>query len=142
MDSKDELREDFKLLNSETQPVCLCEVKGTNKGVKREHINQADSHRERSGFDACFPSILIINTHIKNARSIAEKDQEIANEQIMHAANMNILIMRTIDLLGLLRIFLMGKQNRNEIENMLVSSCGWLRVEDMECKVIGQSLPN
>ncbi len=140
VDGKDELREDFKLLNSASEPFCLCEVKGTNKGVKREHINQADSHRERSGLDESFPSLLLINTHIKNARSIVEKDQEIANEQIRHATNMNVLILRTIDLLGMLRIFLMGKLNRQELEKLLISSRGWLRVEDEEYKVINGNL--
>jgi len=136
VDSKDELREDFKLLNSESEPLCLCEVKGTNKGVKREHINQADSHRERSEFDASFPSILIINTHIKNARSIIEKDQEIANEQIKHATNMNVLIMRTVDLLGILRKLLMGELNMQVLEEMLISNSGWLRVDGQDLKVI------
>jgi hypothetical protein len=142
VDSKDELREDFKLLNSASDPLCLCEVKGTNRGVKREHINQADSHRERSGFGACFPSILIINTHIKNARSIIEKDQEIANEQIKHATNMNVLIMRTVDLLGMLRMFLMKQLELRELEEMLISSRGWLRVEGQDLKIIDGSEPD
>lgn len=136
VDEKDELREDFKLLNSASEPVCLCEVKGTNKGVKREHINQSDSHRERSGFDERFPSLLIINTHIKNARSVVEKDQELADEQIRHAVKMNVLILRTIDLLGMLRIFLIGKLNREDLENLLSKNRGWLRVEGQNYKVI------
>jgi hypothetical protein len=140
VDGKDELREDFKLLNSASEPFCLCEVKGINKGVKREHINQADSHRERSGFDADFPSLLLINSHIKNARSVVEKDQEIANEQIRHATNMNVLMLRTIDLLGMLRMFLMGRLNRQDLEELLISSRGWLRVEEQEYRVINGSL--
>jgi len=136
VDDKDELREDFKLLNSESEPFCLCEVKGTNKGVKREHINQADSHRERSGFDDSFPSLLLINTHIRNARSIKEKDQEIADEQVRHAVNMNILILRTIDLLGILRIYLIEKIDRQKLKDLLCNNRGWLRVEDQEYKVI------
>lgn len=136
VDGKDELREDFKLLNLASEAFCLCEVKGTNKGVKREHINQADSHRERSGYDDSFPSLLLINTHIKNARSILEKDQEIADEQIRHATNMNILMLRTIDLLGMLHMFRTGKLNRQELEKLIISSRGWLRAEDQEYKVI------
>jgi len=140
VDGKDELREDLKLLNSASEPFCLCEVKGTNKGVKREHINQADTHRERSEFDEMFPSLLLINTHIKNARSVMEKDQEIAVEQILHAVKMNVLILRTIDLLGMLRIFLSGKINKEEFVNLLSQSRGWLREEDQDYKVIdGQS---
>lgn len=136
VDGTDELREDFKLLNNESEPFCLCEVKGVNKGVKREHINQADSHRERSGYDEKFPSLLIVNTHIRNARSVEEKDQEIAEEQIRHAVSMNILILRTIDILGLLRMFLGGTLNRNALEALLVKNSGWLRIKNATYEVI------
>jgi len=136
VDTKDEHREDFKLLDGNSKPICLCEVKGTNKGVKRDYINQADSHRERSNFDAEFPTLLIINTNIKNARSVTEKDQEIANEQILHAVKMNVLIMRTIDLLALLRIYFNGKLTLNKVEDLFTNNIGWLRVSGDEYVVV------
>ncbi|MEJ1372716.1 MAG: hypothetical protein RPU41_03200 [Candidatus Sedimenticola sp. (ex Thyasira tokunagai)] len=128
VDEKDELREDFKLLNVNSDPICLCEVKGTNKGAKREYINQADSHRERSGFDDDFPSLLIINTHIKNARTVSEKYQDIANEQILHAVKMNVLIVRTIDLLNLLKIYVNKQITIEEVKGIFTTSSGWLKV--------------
>lgn len=137
VDERDDLREDFKLLDRSGQAFCLCEVKGVNKGVKREHINQADSHRERSGFDQNFPSLLIVNTHIKNARSVAEKDQEIAGEQIRHAVNMNVLIVRTLDLIVLLRMFLENSLKREELEHLLCRNKGWLRADDHRYEVNG-----
>jgi hypothetical protein len=136
VDSKDELREDFKLLGSDSDPICLCEVKGVNKGVKREHINQADSHRERSGFNENFPSILIANTHIKNSRSVEEKDQEIAKEQILHAVKMDILILRTIDLLGLARLFLNGNISKDDLIKLITENKGWLRIESENVRII------
>ncbi len=139
VDTTDELREDTKLLDERQEVICLCEVKGTNKGVKREHINQADSHRERSGFDEKFPSILIVNTHIKNARTVPEKDQEIANEQILHAVKMNILVLRTVDLLELLRLHLIGKLTKEDIVELLTTNCGWLRLIDGETSIIQQN---
>lgn len=128
IDGTDKFREDFKLLDSESEPFCLCEVKGTNRGVKREHINQADSHRERSGFDHEFPSLLIVNTHIRNARSLDEKDQEIAAEQVRHAVKMKILILRTIDLLGLLQNYMAGKLGKEDLKQLIVGNGGWLKV--------------
>lgn len=136
VDGKDDLREDFKLLNAGSEHFCLCEVKGINKGVKREHINQADSHRERSGFGEKFPSLLIANTHIKNARSVEEKDQEIASEQILHAYRMNVLILRIIDLLGLLRLKLNDKISTKELVTLLIENKGWLRIENESYRII------
>ena len=141
VDTKDELREDFKLLDGSSKPICLCEVKGTNTGVKREYIYQADSHRERSNFDAEFPTLLIINTHIKNARSVTEKDQEIANEQILHAVKMNVLIMRTIDLLALLRVYFNGKLTLKEVAELFTNNSGWLRVSGDEYVVATGNAP-
>ncbi|MES9899734.1 MAG: hypothetical protein ABW148_12005 [Sedimenticola sp.] len=136
VDTTDELREDFKVLSSDDNPILLCEVKGTNKGVKREYINQADSHRERSGFQDDFPALLIINTNIRNSRTITEKDQEVAKEQIQHAAKMNVLILRTLDLLELLKIFLDGQLTLNAITDLLINNSGWLKVKDSKYEVI------
>ena len=142
VDTKDELREDFKILDDKAQPFCLCEVKGTNKGLKREYLNQADSHRERSGFDERFPVLVIVNTHMKTARSVAEKDQEIAREQILHARKMNILILRTIDLLRLLKLYLNGQTTLDEVKGLVTSNSGWLRVSDTGFTIIsGEDVP-
>jgi hypothetical protein len=129
VDTQDEFREDIKLLGEDGKVIGVCEIKGINRGIKRENINQTDSHRERSGFDSSFPALLIANTNIKSARSIVEKDQEIAVEQVKHAAHMRVLVMRTIDLLGLLRLVLMHQMSPQEARSLVLSSIGWLRVQ-------------
>lgn len=142
VDTHDELREDFKMLDDKGQPFCLCEVKGTNKSLKREHLNQADSHRERSGFQEDFPAVIIINTHMKNARSVVEKDQEIAREQILHARKMSVLILRTIDLLRLLRLHLNRQTTLPEVKNLLTQNSGWFRVNDTGWTIVtGEDMP-
>lgn len=129
VDNVDEFREDVKLIGQDGKVIAVCEVKGINRGVKRENINQTDSHRERSGFDEGFPAILIANTNIKAARSLAEKNQEIATEQVKHAVHMRVLVMRTVDLLGLLRLVLCGKQTPESARALVLSNVGWLRIE-------------
>ena len=136
VDAKDELREDLKLLDDNKKPFCLCEIKGTNKGIGREFINQADSHRERAGLPGEFPSILIVNTHIKNARTISEKDQEIAKEQIQHSRKMNILMLRTIDLLFLLNLYKRGSIEKDQLIALLTENSGWLRCNESSYEII------
>jgi hypothetical protein len=82
-------REDLTLVDSAGGAVAFAEVKGVSRGVAREHVNQADNHRERNGKPPEFPSLLIINTNVKNATSIVEKDQRPATEQIQHAVRNN-----------------------------------------------------
>jgi len=132
VDATEEFREDVKLIGEDGKVIAVCEIKGINRSVKRENINQTDSHRERSGFDETFPALLIANTNIKAARSLAEKNQDIAVEQVKHAVHMRVLIMRTIDLLGLLRLVLCGKQTPETARTLVLSTIGWLQVDGDE----------
>ena len=136
VDPLDELKEDIKLLDNDGNPFCLCEIKGTNKGVKREHINQTDSHRDRSGYDNSFPAILVINTHIRSSRTIIEKDQDVAEEQIKHAKKMGVLIMRTLDLLNLLRLMYNKKITLEGIIDIITKKHGWLKVNNDSYEII------
>jgi len=136
LDTEDKLREDLKILDEDGKPIIFVEVKGTNKSVKREHINQCDSHRERADLPADFPSILVINTHIKNARSINEKDQQIAAEQVKHAVKNNILILRTLDLLRLLSLKFDRDIPKSEIISLLTINAGWLKVLEDKWEIV------
>ncbi len=136
VDGTDDLREDLKLLDQNKAPIAVCEVKGINRGIKRENINQTDSHRERSGFPHEFPAILIANTGIKNSRTVEEKDQEIAGEQVKHAVQMRVLIVRTLDLLGVLRLVLSGELTADAARELLLRNVGWLRVHANEVKIL------
>jgi len=149
VDAVDEYREDLKILNDEGEPIIFCEVKGVNRGVKREYVNQADSHRERAGLSSSFPALLVVNTHIKNSRSLAEKDKEVPQEHIAHARKINVLILRSLDLLGLLKLKMERGMTKEEVLSVLCSGGGWLRVtgdkwdvltgEDVSPKNEGQS---
>lgn len=136
IDERDEFKEDFKIINSENKPLVLVEVKGTNKGITREHINQADSHRERAGLDENFPSVIIVNTNIKKSNSLKDKYQEIAKEQIKHSVKMNILVMRAIDLLNILYLNEKGELSKEDFLNLLKHENGWLKVSQETYEVI------
>lgn len=131
----DTYREDIRILNDNGEPAIFGEIKGTTRGVKREYINQADSHRERAGLPSQFPTILIINTHTKNARSVEEKDQAVASEQVKHAVNMNVLIIRTIDMLNLLVMMQKHRVSQADILTMFKTHVGWLKVSGDEIQI-------
>jgi hypothetical protein len=128
VDSEDSYREDLKIVNDEGNPVVFGEVKGTTRGVKREFINQADSHRERAGLASDFPTVLILNTHTKNTRTIEEKDQEVPSEQVKHAVAMRVLVIRTLDLLNLLVLVQRKEISAEDILGILGREVGWLHV--------------
>lgn len=135
IDSSDESREDLKIL-FEGEVIGIGEVKGINRGIGRANINQADSHRERSGHKPDFPALLIANTNIKNSHSLADKDQEIDPDQVKHAVHMRILLLRTLDLLGLLKLVQEGSINSSDARALILKSTGWLRVFDGKIQVL------
>lgn len=126
IDDTDEFKEDFKIIDNKGEPVILVEVKGTNKGITRQHINQTDSHRERAELDQKFPSILIVNTNIKKSNSLQDKYQEVAKEQIKHAIKMNVLVMRAIDFLNMLYLKEKGEVKKKNFVDTLRQKSGWL----------------
>lgn len=136
VDEIDELREDLKILNENNEPFMFIEIKGTNRGVKRENINQTDSHRERADLLPTFPALLIMNTHIKNTRTLHEKNQDVALEQVSHARKTNVLILRTYDLLELLKMYLSGELIIDEVKTLLTTNSGWLQVVDQKVHLL------
>ena len=128
-------REVSWILDGESNPLVFTEVKGTTRGVKREHVNQADSHRERAGLSTDFPTVLLINTHTKNSRSIGEKDQDVASEQVAHAVKMRVLIVRTLDLLNLLALLQENLLTKDKILSHLQTDTGWLKVSGKKIEI-------
>jgi hypothetical protein len=135
IDSMDEYREDLKITSDDGTPLVFCEVKGVRGGVAREDVNQADSHRERAGMPSTFPAVLIVNTHIKYARSLEEKDKDVPADQVAHAKKQNVLVMRTLDLLRLLCLLERGIL-KEEILDLFRSPGGWLRVSNDKWELI------
>ena len=97
-------KEDLSILDQSGGTVVVLEVKGTKGGVKREHINQVDSHRERRQLSADVPGVLFINDFMEVADLQSRLSRPVAQEQIQHAKRMNTLIIRAVDLLHLMRI--------------------------------------
>lgn len=135
LDIEDNLREDLKILNEDNEPIILIENKGTAKNVKREHINQTDSHRERNDLPDSFPSILIVNTMTRSSKSIEDKYKEVAPEQVRHAAHMKILILRTIDLLNLYSLKEKGSIDSKKVFELLQTKIGWLEATQESYKI-------
>ncbi|MHC4714788.1 MAG: hypothetical protein ACYTAN_16210 [Planctomycetota bacterium] len=139
IDTIDEYREDLKILDDDDSPVALVEVKGTNRGLKREHLNQADSHRERANLPSSFPTILIINPNIRNSSSIADKDRDLPPEQIEHAVRIGVLVLRTLDLLRLLGLTKTERYTAHQVLSVLTSHHGWLRAEEGSYQIVGEA---
>jgi hypothetical protein len=136
IDPTDDFKEDFKLLNKEGDPLALFEIKGINKNIKREHISQVDTHRERSEFRFEFPGVLIANTFIKKPKEIKSKYEGLPLEHVSYAVSQNVLILRTIDLLHLLNHYISGKITMEGVIELFTQNKGWLKVCDENIEIL------
>ena len=136
VDSQDDFREDLKILDTEGNPSVFIEVKGVNAGVKNPYITQAKTHLYKAGLPDDFPCLLIINTHIKNARTIEEKDKQVGEEQLTVAKRNGVLILRTLDLLNLFKLKLEGTITADDALKHLTENAGWLRVTNDQVEII------
>lgn len=130
----EEYKEDLKLLQ-DGKLIAIAEVKGVNSGVQREHINQVDSHRERQKLAPDFPALLIVNAKMA-ATSLKDKDIIVASEQIKKAVNDKVLIMRTLDLLNLIKLVETSKTSIDEILKILKEEHGWLKATEETLEIM------
>lgn len=130
----DEFIEDLRIQSGD-KIICIGETKGTKKGLKREHINQVDSHRERLGLDNAIPGFLLINNDM-SVESLAEREKtSFAKEHVVHAKRMNVLIMRSIDFLHLMKILETNSDRGGELLKRMSQGGGWLRATQTEDSV-------
>lgn len=131
--------EDFKIKES-SNILAFCEVKGTKKGVKREYVNQVDSHRERNDIETSVPGILIINNQMALNSLQKRNETEITGEHITRAVNSNVLIIRTIDLLNFMKLYEKESKGdrRKKMQNYLNKGGGWLKVDDKKIELISK----
>lgn len=128
VETLEEYREDAKILDDAGRGLAFLEIKGTKSGIKREHVNQADSHRERAGLSPSVPGVLIINNEMSVAGIKERSETTVPGEQIDHARKLNVLIIRTIDLLFLIRQFEDIHIKKEKFLKILWSGGGWLQV--------------
>lgn len=128
--------EDFWLLDENGNDVAICEAKGVNTNVKREHITALVLHREERDLPDDFPSILIMNT-FANATTIKQKDRQgVGRIERRRATRNNVLIVRTLDLVRLLDLLEQGRLEQTEVRALLLNETGWLKASDKELEIV------
>lgn len=132
----EDFKEDAMIRNEAGEVIIVVEVKGTKGGIKRKYINQLDSNRERVGLDTATPGILIINDQMGVESVTKRQKTSVAEEQIAHSKNMNIILLRTIDLLFIVRKFEKKSNRRDDFINLCMNGGGRLLIEDESIKIL------
>lgn len=136
IDPIDDVREDAKIIDEKGNVLAIIEIKGTKRGIKREHINQVDSHRERNELEISIPGILFINNEMSIKGIDKRLKTKVPNEHIKHAKNLNILIVRTIDLLFLMRHLENKPDKKDELVRIIESGGGWFKATPESYEIV------
>ncbi len=102
LNSQENYVEDALIFDDQKNVLFVVEVKGVNGGIKREHVNQVDSHRERLGMDPTTPGLLIINDFADVESIEARRTRQIDQNHLKLAQEQNIRILRTTALFDLM----------------------------------------
>lgn len=134
----DKQKEDAKVIDDNGAPLVLLEFKGISKGIKRKDVGQVNFHRDRADLDMKVPGALIINSDSSISGIKERLEADVPKAQIHYARSLNVLIIRTIDLLFLMRqLEDKNVYERKEILMKLFSSGGgWLKVDDASYEII------
>lgn len=134
----DELNEDIALCDENDKYIGIFEIKGINKGVSREHINQTDTIRAKVNLGVSAPAVLIINNAMSKSTIQEKNNAVLANEQVEHAKRNNILILRTIDLLNIMKLWESKSisDRKNSLLAYINNSHGWLRADGENIELI------
>ncbi len=103
--------EDFWIVDESGSPKVICECKGKDHNLRRQDLSEFDEHREANGKTEDFPSLLIVNS-FNVAKSPQEKDEPIPSNVIQKALRLNMLIIRTIDMIAVLNLVQKKKLHR------------------------------
>lgn len=102
--SQEEFIEDA-IIYAGDKPSSVVEIKGVNGGLKRDHVNQVDSHRERLGIPPEVPGLLVINDFTDIDSLADRKAKSFEPMHVGHAEKLNIKILRTTTFLEIIRKF-------------------------------------
>ncbi len=102
LQSQEKYIEDAIIYNHNNEPAFVVEIKGVKGGIKRDNINQVDSHRERLELSHEIPGLLIINDFSEVAGLEQRRLKQIDRNHIELALRQNVRILRTTALLDLM----------------------------------------
>ncbi|MFQ5683300.1 MAG: hypothetical protein ACE5HC_08520, partial [Candidatus Binatia bacterium] len=117
-------------------PLLMFETGSTDQGMEKKVLDQLHSHRKNRGLPECVPAVLFINSDSCIREVAGRIEAEVPEELVNHAKKLNILIVRTIDLLFLIRHLEEEPQRKDHLMTLLFSGKGWLKADSEGYRIV------
>jgi len=111
--------EDAIIYDGSGSPKFVVEIKGVNGGLKREHINQVDSHRERLKLAPEVPGLLVINDFADSEGFDERKAKPMNADHLLHASRQNVKVLRTTTLIE----FMLAVEGASDRRDVFLEQC-------------------
>ena len=122
-------RKSAMIADDNHSPILIFQSYGTDTDIGRDFIDQIDVHRERKGLPHSMRAVLFINSDMASSDIRARAEKEVAEDIVGYAAEQNVLIVRTIDLLLLMRQLERDPERKRKLLQLFLSHGGWLKAE-------------
>ncbi|MDC1174203.1 hypothetical protein OAT67_02335 [Bacteriovoracaceae bacterium] len=138
IDDIDEKLDDFSILNDENNVICSGEIKGVAGNCKRKYLSQLNANRDMKEYPDGTKGLLVINDNLK-IKTIPEKfETDIPNDCLVYSIKENINIIRTIDLINLMKLH---EENSIEerltlINSFITGEPGWIKCDGESFEIV------
>ncbi len=129
VDQVEETRVHAVIIGGDDAPSVMIQAASTERGIQIELLDQMDSHRKRHWPSTPMPAVLFINNDIPMIGIDARLKTDVPEELVKHARDLNILMVRTIDLLFLMRHLEEDPQRKSRLMHIFSSGGGWLKAD-------------
>jgi hypothetical protein len=127
VDPTEEDQDEALIMDDGNTPIVFLETKSTQKGIGKEFIDRLSFHRKSHWPSISMPGVLFVNNDMSLAEVGMRLRTEVPADEIKHANELNITIVRTIDLLFLMRHLENDSRRRERFLDLIFSGGGWLK---------------
>jgi hypothetical protein len=110
------------------RPVFMMAGRSTDRSVEKAFVDETREQRKMAGLPDTMPAVLVVNSdtliHDVNQRAKASVPDDVIN----HARSLNVLIVRTVDLLLLMRELEKDPHRGHKLMHLFLAGGGWLKV--------------
>jgi hypothetical protein len=108
---------------------CIADVAESESGnATKEQLAATMLRRARSGGTGDVPALLVVNTY-QSGRAIEDRDQPVGPDVVRRAAEDNVLVTRTVDLVRLGQRAAQGFPGGDQLTEALRGGGGWMEVD-------------
>lgn len=125
------------LIKKESQrPVLVIEIAGTEGPVERHFIDQVQAQRQSLKLPDRFPAVLCINNDMSIQDVAKRAEVPVADDCVRYAKAHHVLIVRTVDLLMLMRHLEADPHRGKKLLHLFLAGGGWLKADLQSYRIL------